>query len=72
MEGEDKCARVSKTCLPQDIPGGLLPVLDKSLRTSKDRRVGASHVHIYVPCVNMEFSPLSALCLTTQPPQVPS
>lgn len=72
MEAEDKCARVSKLCWPQDIPGGLLSVLAKSLRTSKDRRVGANHADIHAPCVNMKFSPLSALCLTTQPPQVPS
>lgn len=28
MKAEDVCVRVNKTCLPQDIPGGLLSVLN--------------------------------------------
>lgn len=48
MEVDDKCAIVSKPSWPQDSLGGLLSVLGMSLRTFKDRRVDARHVHIHI------------------------
>lgn len=45
VEAEDKCARVSKPCWPQDVPGGML--LDSYLRTSKCRKSGCK------PCAHV-------------------
>lgn len=68
MEAEDKCARESKPHWPQNVRGGLLSVLEKSVRTSKDRRVGVSRVHIHIlVCEHELLSPMCALSTASLP-----
>lgn len=63
VEVKDQCAIVSKPSWPQDSSGGLLFVLDRSLRTCKDRRVDSRHVHIHI--LVCEWGSLSLECLST-------